>query len=382
MNVDTAKTTHISLCAGYGGIDIGFERVVPGLRTIAYVEIEAFATANLAAKMETGQMAPAPIWTNLKTFNGKPFRGKVDILSGGYPCQPFSTAGQRKGTEDPRHLWPYIARAVDDVRPEYVFLENVEGHISIGLREVLADLVTLGYRVDNDRGEPTWGIFSAAEVGAPHQRKRVFILGYTEGNNKLRMPNGTLRTWKPNRRSSPSWPARPGQPQHRWEPPRTVVADSRRGASGRREITPGSEQTGEQQFTKTSPTLEDSTRNRRRGRDNGDAPGCGRPLQTEGSCGSRREENRMDNSETIRWQDTGQEQGQPSTARCRVQTPGTATPESPMGRNADGVAGGLVYAQLCRSCDSRVDELRLLGNGVVPAVAARAWVVLTGRINQ
>lgn len=116
-----------------------------------------------------------PVWSNLKTFPCEQFRGLVDILIASYPCQPFSSAGQRKGAEDERHLWPFVRRAVEIIRPRAVFFENVEGHVSLGLREVLTELAVLGYRVENSRGEPTWGIFSAAEMGAPHNRKRVFI---------------------------------------------------------------------------------------------------------------------------------------------------------------------------------------------------------------
>jgi site-specific DNA-cytosine methylase len=119
--------------------------------------------------MEGGQLDAAPIWSDLKSFPWKEFSGLVDILSGGYPCQPFSAAGKRAGADDPRHLWPFIASGIQVVRPKLCFFENVEGHISLGLREVIADLESLGYKT-------TWGIFSAAEVGAPHQRRRVFIL--------------------------------------------------------------------------------------------------------------------------------------------------------------------------------------------------------------
>jgi site-specific DNA-cytosine methylase len=170
--VDTTQTTtHISLCAGYGGIDLGLKRAIPNLRTVAFSEIEAFACANLVSKMEAGILDPAPVWTDLKTFPWESFRGKVDILSGGYPCQPFSSAGKRLGKDDPRHLWPYIADGIRILQPALCFFENVEGHITLGLRDVLDDLGRLGYRT-------SWGIFSASEVGAPHQRKRLFILAH------------------------------------------------------------------------------------------------------------------------------------------------------------------------------------------------------------
>jgi len=172
-NVDNTQEsrTVLSLCTGYGGIERGLELAGVRTRTLAHVEIEAFAAANLVAKMEEGKLVPAPVWTNLKTLNGRVFRNRVSILTGGYPCQPFSQAGKRLGSEDPRHLWPDIKRLIKSVRPVQCFFENVEGHITKGLREVIEDLEGLGYRT-------TWGIFSAREVGAPHLRKRVFILAH------------------------------------------------------------------------------------------------------------------------------------------------------------------------------------------------------------
>ena len=165
----TSPVTHVSLCAGYGGIDLGLHRAIRNLRTIAVSEIEAFACANLVAKMEAGLLDPAPIWTDLKTFPWAEFRDRVDILSGGYPCQPFSAAGKRLGAEDPRHLWPFISAGIAAMRPSVCFFENVEGHISLGLSDVLQDLAGLGYRA-------TWCVASASECGAPHQRKRIWIL--------------------------------------------------------------------------------------------------------------------------------------------------------------------------------------------------------------
>ena len=183
--MDTTKTiTHLSLCTGYEGIGLGLRRVLPNLREIAYVEREGFPIANLVAKIESGQLDAAPIFTDVKTFPYGKFRGCVDILSGGFPCQPFSAAGKRQATEDPRHLFPYIAEGIRECQPKLVFLENVEGIISAKtgdgesvLQYVLRELEGLGYRA-------TAGIFSASEVGAPHQRKRVYILGVSNANSK------------------------------------------------------------------------------------------------------------------------------------------------------------------------------------------------------
>jgi len=173
---------HLSLCSGYEGIGLGLRRVLPNVREVAHVEIEGFAIANLVAKMEASQMDAAPVFTNLKEFPFRKFRGCVDILTGGFPCQPFSNAGSRKATEDPRHLFPYILDGIRECRPAVVFLENVEGIISCKtgdgepvLQYVLRELESVGYSA-------TAGIFSASEVGAPHQRKRVFIMGYSNSD--------------------------------------------------------------------------------------------------------------------------------------------------------------------------------------------------------
>jgi DNA (cytosine-5)-methyltransferase 1 len=200
------------MCSGYGGIDLGLRRVLPNVRTIAYVEIEAFAVANLVEKMESPEeyLDAAPVWTNLKTFNAKPFRGMVDILSGGFPCQPFSCAGQRKGTEDPRHLFPDIERIIGECEPSIVFLENVEGIISAKyggedgtsvLKYVLERLEKLGYTA-------TAGVFSAIECGAPHQRKRVFICGVS---NARRNDETTRRQREALQEGSNEWDVKGGR---------------------------------------------------------------------------------------------------------------------------------------------------------------------------
>ena len=142
------------------------------------VEREAACLEILATRMEEGSLDPAPIWSDARTFDGLPWRGAVDIVTAGYPCQPFSTAGLRKGTDDPRHLWPDIKRIVAEVRPRAVVLENVQGHIRLGMSSVLEDLHELGYDAE-------WGMFSAAQAGAPHRRNRLFIVAYRNGDGCL-----------------------------------------------------------------------------------------------------------------------------------------------------------------------------------------------------
>lgn len=169
MNVDLPSFNILSLCTGVGGLDAGVHLACRNARTVGYVEIEAYACAVLEARMAEQALDEAPVFTNLRAFDGKPWRGVVDCIVGGYPCQPFSHAGKRAGDDDPRHLWPDIARLVREVEPGRVFFENVAGHLSLGFREVGEGLQAMGYRV-------AAGIFSAAEVGASHRRERLFIM--------------------------------------------------------------------------------------------------------------------------------------------------------------------------------------------------------------
>ena len=173
------RANHLSLCAGIGGIDLGLRRVVRGLRTVAMVEREGFCVSHLASKMEAGELDPCPIYPDLLRFPWDKYRGLVDIVSGGFPCQPFSQAGSRKATEDSRHLWPHIKAGVSVLRPSFCFFENVDGIASAKspgyhsvLHHVLSDLEEMGFNA-------TAGQFSAEEVGAPHLRKRWFILAHS-----------------------------------------------------------------------------------------------------------------------------------------------------------------------------------------------------------
>tara|TARA_Y100000361_G_scaffold51081_1_gene44585 strand:+ start:813 stop:1637 length:825 start_codon:yes stop_codon:yes gene_type:complete len=221
-----ADVSHLSLCTGYEGIGLGLRKIFPTLREIAFVEREAYAAANLVAKIEKGELAPAPVWTDVRTFPYRDFYGLVDIFSAGFPCQPFSVPGKLQSTKDPRHLFPHILRGIRECRPAVVFLENVEGIFSTKtgegepvLKYVLGGLEEVGYRA-------TGGIFSADEVGAPHLRRRVFIMAYAdepglEGWNSGKLPERSYElSFRP--RSSQAWPSRQFEPQRDWERQRKV----------------------------------------------------------------------------------------------------------------------------------------------------------------
>lgn len=346
--------TVLSFCAGYGGIERGLDLAGVEHRVLAYVEIEAFATANLVAKMEDGSLDPAPIYTDLKTFPAGLFRGAVDIITGGYPCQPFSAAGRRLGSEDPRHLWPYISEAVRIIRPGRVFFENVEGHISLGLNEVVSDLEDRGY-------DTTWGIFSAAEVGAPHQRKRVYIMadaqsqrhGQGGGERNLHEEDGGQVG-----QSRPITTGSGEQPEY--------LADTGhaglQGAAGCGGA--GAERRSGRYATKCSSEMAD-------------------PVSPRSEAGVSGQERPNEEREPEVINHRGDRQGRrpdyvPDTG-CRGGEgawgdqcfwPFTAgwCPEPNVGRVVDGGA-------------DRVDRIRLLGNGVVPQTAAKAWMVLDDELS-
>jgi DNA (cytosine-5)-methyltransferase 1 len=159
----------LSLCTGLGGLDLGIEIAAPGSRVVCAVERDAYCAAVLAQGMEQGRIPGAPIWDDLRTFDGAAWRGAVDCVTAGYPCQPFSVAGQKRGADDPRNLWPEVARIVGECAAPLVFLENVARHLSAGFDVVARDLQSLGYTV-------AAMVCRASTVGAPHQRERLFAL--------------------------------------------------------------------------------------------------------------------------------------------------------------------------------------------------------------
>lgn len=166
----------IELCAGVAmlgeGVRAALRLLGRGYRTVCYVEREAPAAAQLVALMEAECLDAAPVWSDLLTFDGSPWRGRVDCIVAGFPCQPHSVAGKREGLEDDRWIWPDIVRIVREVRPSLVVFENVPGLATTGgLAACIADLASLGFDAE-------WGLLRAAAVGASHERERLFIVAY------------------------------------------------------------------------------------------------------------------------------------------------------------------------------------------------------------
>lgn len=159
----------LSLCSGIGGLDLGVRLAVRGARVVGYVERDDYCRRVLRARIAEGALDDAPIYEDVYDYRGA--TGEAEVITAGFPCQPWSCAGKRAGTSDSRWLWPEIARIIREVGPRYAFLENVPGLLSGGLGSVLGDLADCGFDAE-------WGSVSAAEVGAPHLRKRIFVLAY------------------------------------------------------------------------------------------------------------------------------------------------------------------------------------------------------------
>ena len=175
--------TVLSIYAGGGGLDLGLRLAMPDARTVGYVEREAAACEILATNIEAGRLDDAPIWTDAATFDCAPWRGKVDWVVGGPPCQPFSNAGLHLGADDSRNQWPTALGMVAGVQPGGCFFENVAAADSLWYiyEEVIPGLQSLGYKV-------ACGIFTAAEIGAPHVRDRIFIFATYTDRSRIQRP--------------------------------------------------------------------------------------------------------------------------------------------------------------------------------------------------
>lgn len=310
----------LSICAGFGGIDLGLRLACPEARTVCFVEREAFPASVLAAQMEAGRLDPAPIWSDLVTFDGAAWRGCVDLVTAGFPCQPWSAAGKRKGEEDDRWIWPDIARIIADCQPSLVFLENVSLD---AFRRPRADLEDLGFRV------PPAIRVSASDVGAPHRRDRWWVLAAHPDRDYLRQEQG---------RGEPGRTGEVEPGEHGAEEP---MADSnRRVLQGERE-----------------PGLLDGQRQAQRE----DADGCGGQVPDSKCFGCDGQQNSTERDISDRYRPGWEE------AASRTKQRSWWQPEPRLGRVAHGTP-------------DRVDRLRAIGNGVVPLAAAHAFRALMEKL--
>lgn len=308
----------LALFAGAGGGILGGHLL--GWRTVCAVERDAYAAQVLAARQNDRTLRPFPIWSDVCSFDGRPWRGLVDVVSGGFPCQDISAAGRGAGLAGARSgLWSQMARIVAEVRPRFVYVENSPILTSRGLGTVLGDLAALGF-------DAKWGVVSAADTGAQHLRERIWIVAYAECTERRPQRctcHGLARQDGVSQRSKGA--GGPGSS-------RADVADSNRQRHGEAVETVCTRRNAAQSRREPVSDTYDHEANRR-----------GRPLQME-----------------RRW--SSQEDGHHGHAL------GNEWPPEPnVGRVANGVA-------------HRVDRLNGLGNGQVPRVAAAAFHLLSSRI--
>jgi DNA (cytosine-5)-methyltransferase 1 len=290
-----------------------------GWRTRCAVEIDAYARRVLLARQRDGQLEPFPIWDDVCTFDGRPWRGSIDVVSGGFPCQDISAAGKGAGLAGDRSgLFFQMLRIVKEVQPRFVFAENSPNLRTRGLVTVLKEFDCLGY-------DARWCVLGARHVGAPHKRNRMWVLGY-----------------RPDTASEP-WGVQQNRSKRRESQNTPVV-----GHDGKQKPLANANSARQQQPARSY------SEEWRRASNCGEAsdvaytsslrqPGQGQPVNTS-------------HSET-----TGEGQANHAVHECVTHYWST---EPALGRVAHGVA-------------HRVDRLRALGNGQVPAVAACAFTILS-----
>jgi len=190
--MDSKGLRYLSLFTGAGGGDLAMQHLV-GMECVGYVEIEDYCQRVIAQRIKDGVLDNAPIFTDIRAFIdsgcAELYRGVADVAIGGFPCQPFSVAGKRRGEQDDRNLWPATIGVIQLVRPRYAFLENVPGLLSSGyFTRVLGDLAESGYNA-------RWKVISAAELGAPHKRDRLWIVAHpvSQGSSSKRCGGETCK---------------------------------------------------------------------------------------------------------------------------------------------------------------------------------------------
>ncbi len=298
----------LALFAGAGGGILGGHLL--GWRTICAVEWAEFPRETLLRRQRDGALPLFPVWDDVQTFDGQPWAGLVDVVSGGFPCQDISAAGRGDGIDGERSgMWKHMDRIIGEVRPRFAFVENSPVLTSRGLGRVLGDLAEMGFDTEH-------GVLGAIDAGAPHIRDRIWIVAHN--------PSPGWGSWRARRPD-------PGGARER-EHTLPIVADSSRGRCGRPE-----EREMEQ------------------------------PRRTETFGGS----SDVPNSSGKRWRKARKFRSVQSqewaSSSCEIVGPKWWATEPRLGRVAHGVA-------------HRVDRLRAIGNGQVPAVAALAFRTLCGRL--
>ena len=356
----------LALFAGAGGGILGGHLL--GWRTVCAVERDPYAASVLCARQNEGSLPPFPIWDDVRTFDGRPWRGFVDVVSGGFPCQDISSAGNGAGITGERSgLWREMARIVGEVRPRFVFVENSPMLTSRGLGTVLGDLASLGY-------DARWGVLGAHDVGAPHKRDRIWLVA-TDANSDgehavsvdaevagaselVANATGERREERSKRIAVSSSAARSALQLPDWPAGQGVAcADGTESAS---KPVSDANSFGHAVRRNTATDAEDVASGKRLSSRSKRDSGSRRAAKTGKSSGHDCYADR-----------SGLAIGESERSNTRSEFTAAIGAdwwifEPDVGRVANGVA-------------ARVDRLKAVGNGQVPAVAALAWRILTSQ---
>ena len=330
--------THtLSICTGYGGIELGLKPLMPRIRTVCYVENEVGASKILGARIRDGILDDAPIWTDLRTFDAKAWRGKIHLVTGGFPCQPHSIAGRKRGADDPRELSGEVLRIAEELGCPTLFLENVETIKRFYWDTIRPQLHRLGYKTKE-------GIFSAEEAGAPHRRRRFFILAYHDNSRVSTFGYEGQQEWseRTEERQDRSLSELAGQGQGA-QLENTIVNGNRGGSQG----------------------LYQDDRTRR----------------SDSTVQTQRSSINLGDTSIERLEGNGFARQTKSCERSRTVPLYPPRPDDTRGWERVYTEMQTLIPTFCRVVDGstpQVDgQLRAIGNGVVPAVAGKAWSVLT-----
>jgi len=334
--VNQSSLNELALFAGAGGGILGGKLL--GWKTVCAVEWEAYPASVLCARQNDGILPPFPIWDDVQTFDGKPWRGIVDVVSGGFPCQDISAAGKGAGIDGERSgMWREMARIIGEVRPRYAFVENSPMLVTRGLERVLADLTAMGY-------DCRWGIVSAADIGANHKRERIWIVANSKhsghsntvsgfNEKKIGISSENWQKWS-GRRMSFGTSGMVGNGQSNWLHNERYMAYANSTHGKGNECAQRTQQEHANADSTSELAYASSSRFQRGNK-------C-RSHEQSGSKGICTEFARSYGSFSWWWET-----------------------EPNVGRVADGVA-------------ARVDRLKAIGNGQVPLCAATAWRILSG----
>ena len=340
-------TRTISICSGYGGIELGLSAVVPGIRTVCYVENEVSVCEILGARIKDGLLDDAPIWTDLRTFDATAWRGRVHLITGGFPCQPHSVAGNRKGTDDSRELSGEVLRIAGELGYPTLFLENVPGIKKFWFNNIRPKLRGMGYRVEEL-------LVTAAETGAPHKRQRLFILAHHDIGQSIQSEFQEGSGF--NIRDNPDvGNSHTGLDHDEGEALRT----------GRNSTDTASLKVGDSQSIIGERPVAVGT-------------GTGKPEEKTGNTGGAVADTAEQGLQGIRTE--GSVNVNPGRNTLPLYPPG---PDDTRGWESVYSEVPSLIPTFCRVAYGPTpwldQRLRAIGNGVVPAVAARAWQILSRR---